>query len=472
MTISVLTASNTFTGNGAQTAFAYTFGALANDEIAVTVAGAVINPSLYSVARDTTDNQGGTVTFLTAPANGAAIKISSSPSFEQGVDADNAGAFNAASLEEAFDRCAIRDIYLNGQLTGGTFTGPAGPTGPSGTMTVGTVTTGAAGSSVLFVNVGTASAAIWNVTIPRGDTGATGASGAAAVNPNYTYATGAPGSNVAPSGTYPNITLTIPRGDPGASGALGDGTYVGIVVSGTGSALNVVAGHITLARMANLAANSFLGNNTGAAATPIAMTIAQSKALLAITQADVTSLVSDLALKAPLASPTFTGVPAGPTAAAATSTTQLATTAFVTTADNLKANLASPTLTGTPAAPTAAAGTKTTQIATTAFVNTPAIQAVASAATVTPTFADDQVNVTAQAVALALANPSGTAQDGWGWAIRIKDNGTARAITYDTQYRAVGITLPTATLASKVLYLGGVWNAQDSKVDILSARQE
>ena len=35
-----------------------------------------------------------------------------------------------------------------------------------------------------------------------------------------------------------------------------------------------------------------------------------------------------------------------------------------------KANLASPTFTGTPAAPTAAAGTNTTQIATTAFVNT------------------------------------------------------------------------------------------------------
>jgi hypothetical protein len=51
--------------------------------------------------------------------------------------------------------------------------------------------------------------------------------------------------------------------------------------------------------------------------------------------------------KAPIASPTFTGVPAAPTAAALTSTTQLATTAFVTTADALKANLASPTFTGT-----------------------------------------------------------------------------------------------------------------------------
>ena len=84
----------------------------------------------------------------------------------------------------------------------------------------------------------------------------------------------------------------------------------------------------------------------------------------------VTLAVADVSGAAPLASPTFTGTPAAPTASAGTSTTQLATTAFVTTADNLKANLASPTFTGTPTAPTATAGTNTTQIATTAFVRT------------------------------------------------------------------------------------------------------
>jgi hypothetical protein len=81
-----------------------------------------------------------------------------------------------------------------------------------------------------------------------------------------------------------------------------------------------------------------------------------------------TDLQTALDLKAPLASPALTGTPTAPTASAATSTTQIATTAFVTTADNLKANLASPTFTGTPAAPTATAGTNTTQLATTAFV--------------------------------------------------------------------------------------------------------
>ena len=46
-------------------------------------------------------------------------------------------------------------------------------------------------------------------------------------------------------------------------------------------------------------------------------------------QSTVTNLTTDLAAKAPLASPTFTGTPAAPTASQGTNTTQVATTAFV-----------------------------------------------------------------------------------------------------------------------------------------------
>jgi len=50
---------------------------------------------------------------------------------------------------------------------------------------------------------------------------------------------------------------------------------------------------------------------------------------ITIAESQVTSLVADLALKAPLASPTFTGTPAAPTPAVDNSTTLLATTAYV-----------------------------------------------------------------------------------------------------------------------------------------------
>lgn len=63
----------------------------------------------------------------------------------------------------------------------------------------------------------------------------------------------------------------------------------------------VLSGGVTLAKMANLAANSFIGNNTGSPATPIALTTAQTKTLLAIAQADVSGLTT-------ASSPQFAGI--------------------------------------------------------------------------------------------------------------------------------------------------------------------
>lgn len=109
---------------------------------------------------------------------------------------------------------------------------------------------------------------------------------------------------------------------------------------------------------------------------------------------------------------------------------------------------------------------------TIADLRTPSVQTVTSSATVTPTFLDDIVLITAQASALNLANPTGTAIPNLGIVIRIKDNGTARAITYGTQYRAIGITLPTTTVISKTLYIGMIFNSTDTKWDVLAVGQE
>lgn len=103
---------------------------------------------------------------------------------------------------------------------------------------------------------------------------------------------------------------------------------------------------------------------------------------------------------------------------------------------------------------------------------TPNVQSVVSAATVTPTSANDEVIITAQAVALTLANPTGTPSEGQALTIRIKDDGTSQTIAYDTQYRALGVTLPTTTTVSKILYLGLIYNSTDTKWDVVGVSLE
>jgi hypothetical protein len=97
----------------------------------------------------------------------------------------------------------------------------------------------------------------------------------------------------------------------------------------------------------------------------------------------------------------------------------------------------------------------------------PRVQSVASSATVTPTSANDLVKITAQAAGLTIANPTGTMSEGQAMIIRIKDNGTAQTISFGTNYRAIGVTLPTTTTISKTIYIGLVWNDTDTKFDVL-----
>ena len=120
-------------------------------------------------------------------------------------------------------------------------------------------------------------------------------------------------------------------------------------------------------------------------------------------------------------------------------------------------------------------GTTDTQTLTNKRVTT-RIGTIADAATITPTGDDsDQYNVTALAQAATIAAPSGTPTDGQKLILRIKDNGTARALTWTTTsgaYRAIGVTLPTTTVLSKVVYVGCIYNAQDTFWDVVAVAQQ
>ena len=103
---------------------------------------------------------------------------------------------------------------------------------------------------------------------------------------------------------------------------------------------------------------------------------------------------------------------------------------------------------------------------------TPRVQTVASSATVTAVSTNDIVTITAQAVGLTLANPTGAFSEGQSLIIRIKDNGTARSIAYGTNFRAIGVTAPTTTVANKTTYIGCIYNSTDTKFDIVGTCTE
>jgi len=94
---------------------------------------------------------------------------------------------------------------------------------------------------------------------------------------------------------------------------------------------------------------------------------------------------------------------------------------------------------------------------------------IASSATPTPNSdITDIYTITALAEAATFGAPTGTPTQGQGLLIRIKDNGTARAISWNAIYRAgTDIAKPTTTVISKTLYVGLIYNFTDTKWDLM-----
>jgi hypothetical protein len=79
--------------------------------------------------------------------------------------------------------------------------------------------------------------------------------------------------------------------------------------------------------------------------------------------------------------------------------------------------------------------------------------------------------VTALASALSISTP-GAAANGAKIMIRIKDNGTSRGLTWNAIFRPIGVSLPSSTIAGKQLYVGAIYNQEDSKWDVIAVTQE
>jgi len=76
---------------------------------------------------------------------------------------------------------------------------------------------------------------------------------------------------------------------------------------------------------------------------------------------------------------------------------------------------------------------------------------------------------TALASALTINAPTGTPLNGDKLIFRLLDNGTARALTWDATYTVIGVTLPTTTTVNKTTYVGCIYNADNTRWDVIAA---
>jgi len=101
------------------------------------------------------------------------------------------------------------------------------------------------------------------------------------------------------------------------------------------------------------------------------------------------------------------------------------------------------------------------------------VSSTASSGSPTPDIdTTDEYILTALAAGATFGAPTGTPIEGQQLIIRIKDNGTAQSLGWNSGvggYRAsTDLALPATTVLGKTLYLGFMYNSTDSKWDLLA----
>ena len=243
--------------------------------------------------------------------------------------------------------------------------GPIGDQGPAGTIEVGTTSTGSAGTNASVTNVGTSTAAVFNFTIPRGANGDNGAgiatggtTGQALVKASgtdfdTTWETIIPGDRYLTTST---TSLSVGNGTKSLTVGTGlsySATQDVTIAFDTAPTFYHMHGTVTSYDSGTGALVVDVQNHTGSGTySAWTVNVGGVTTLASVAWGDVTGTLSSqtdlqsaLDLKAPKASPTFTGTPLSTTAAADTNTTQIATTAFVVG----QASSTTPSSTGTAA---------------------------------------------------------------------------------------------------------------------------
>jgi hypothetical protein len=123
MTVAVQTPFNSYTANGVTTVFAFAFAVLQSSDLVVQTVDSAGNATTKTLGADYTVSgvgagSGGTVTFLSAPANGLTVKVFRSSLLARSTDYQNNGDLLAAILNVDLDRVwlALQEILGGNQV--------------------------------------------------------------------------------------------------------------------------------------------------------------------------------------------------------------------------------------------------------------------------------------------------------------------------------------------------------------------
>lgn len=370
------------------------------------------------------------------------------------------------------------NISFAGDIIGGAlFVGavPVATTTGSQTLTNKTLTSPTMTAPVLGTP---ASGTATNLTGLPLTTGVTGILPVANGGTNNAYFTVSGPTTSAKTYTFPDATSTV----------LTDNAAVTVAQGGTGRATATTAYGLIAAGTTATGVQQTISPGTSGTFLKSAGASALAS-FSAIAESDVTNLTTDLAAKAPLASPTFTGTvtlpsgqaltapvlgtPASVTLTNATGLPVSGITASTSTALGVGSvelgHATDTTLSRSAAGILAVEGVVVPTITSTNTLTNKRVTARTGTTTssATPTINTDNVDyysLTAQAADITsfTTNLSGTPTDGQKLWISITGTG-ARAITWGASFEASTIALPVTTVTTARLDVGFIWNAVTSK---------
>lgn len=231
--------------------------------------------------------------------------------------------------------------------------------------------------------------------------------------------------------------------------------------AGSGAAISIVTGNLSLTGGTNIALSATTGTQIGTATSQKLGFYAATPIVQPGATTDLGTVLSNLGLRA-----------AGTAYPVTTSGLVTLTGGLTLSAGTLALSGVTITNSGTLTLPTSTdtiVGRATTDTLTNKRI-TRRVSSTASSGTPAPNGdTDDAYEVTALAVNATFAAPTGTPTDSQRLIIRIKDDGTARTLAWNAIYRfSTDLAAPTTTVISKTLYLGFIYNSTDSKWDCLA----